>query len=203
MLRFLNDDRTPVRRLRPARRGHDIRGGPMGQRKDCARWSASSWAAKATGTSCATRPCSSTPSASRTKRACSRRTGCRTTCSNMRRTPGRAACAASSPARAARRTFRACSRRRPRCPCSGFPCRRSTCAARIPCTRSSRCRRASRSRRSPSARPARRTPACSPSRCSPAPIPPSRRKLAAFRLKQTNAARAMRVPPASLTRWRS
>ena len=49
------------------------------------------------------------------------------------RRAARAACAASSPAPAARRICPACSPRRRRCRCSACRCRRNTCAARIRC----------------------------------------------------------------------
>ena len=141
----------------------------------------------------------------RTRRASCRRTGCPTTCSSTPRMPRRAACAASSPAPAARRTCPACWPRRPPCRCSACRSRRSTCAARIRCYSivqmpkgipvatfaigEAGAANAGIVRR----RDARR-----------APMPALAKRLAAFRAKQTDAARAMRVPPASLTStaWR-
>ncbi len=123
----------------------------------------------------------------------------------------RRGCRAARPARDHRRRrrrgapSRACLPRRPPCRCSACRSRRSTSAARIRCFRSCRCRRVSPSRRSRSARPAPPTRALFAVAMLAGTDPALAKRLAAFRAKQTDAARAMRVPPATLTptAWRA
>ena len=98
----------------------------------------------------------------------------------------RAACARSSPAPAARRICRACSRRRRPCRCSACRCSRRRSTAWIRCCRSCRCRPAFRWRRSRSARRARATRRCSPRRCSPPIIRTSPNASTKFRSEQTD-----------------